>query len=273
MPWQVGNTIISSRLLLGTARYPSPAILQSSIQSSGTEIITVSLRREMAGVHTNPNKAKHHGFWSYIQNSGCHLLPNTAGCRSAKEAITTALMAREMFETHWIKLEVIGDEYTLQPNPFELVDAAHTLVQEGFLVFPYCTDDLILCQELVNVGCNILMPWAAPIGSGQGPLNPLALKTLRQRFPNQILIVDAGIGAPSHGTQLMEMGYDAILVNSAVALATDPVKMASAFKHAIQAGYLGHQAGIMPKRDFATPSTPTIGQPFWQQHSEQVSDD
>ena len=266
MSWYIGETALSSRLLLGTARYPSPAVLQSSIQAIKTDIVTVSLRRETA----NPNKQStptenSNRFWSYIKNSGCHLLPNTAGCRSAQEAITTAHMARDMFETHWIKLEVIGEDYTLQPNPFELIKAAYQLTKDGFTVFPYCTDDLIVCQELINAGCSILMPWAAPIGSGQGPLNQLALKTLRYRFSKYTLIVDAGIGAPSHATQIMEMGYDAVLVNSAIALATNPPQMAKAFHLAVQAGHHGHLAGIMPKRDFATPSTPTLGQPFWQQ--------
>jgi thiazole synthase len=181
------------------------------------------------------------------------------------------MMAREIFETDWIKLEVIGDDYTLQPNPFELVTAAAELIAAGFTVLPYCTDDLILCRRLVEIGCTILMPWAAPIGSGQGPVNPLALKTLRQRLPNTTLIVDAGIGAPSHATQVMEMGYDAVLVNSAVALAGEPAQMAAAFKHATQAGRAGYEAGIMPKRDFATPSTPPIGQPFWQQQTDEAS--
>ena len=171
-------------------------------------------------------------------------------------------MARELFGTHWIKLEVVGDEYTLQPDPWELVDAARTLAAEGFEVFPYCTDDLVTCQRLLDVGCNILMPWGAPIGSGQGLVNPYALRTLRARLPGVPLVVDAGIGSPADAVQAMELGYDAILLNSAVAQALDPVKMAAAFKLAIEAGRLGHEAGVIPKQDMATATTPVTGRPF-----------
>ena len=201
-------------------------------------------------------------FYRMIRDSGAHLLPNTAGCRSAHEAVTLARMARELFGTHWIKLEVVGDEYTLQPDPWELVDAARTLAAEGFEVFPYCTDDLVTCQRLLDVGCNILMPWGAPIGSGQGLVNPYALRTLRARLPGVPLVVDAGIGSPADAVQAMELGYDAILLNSAVAQALDPVKMAAAFKLAIEAGRLGHEAGVIPKQDMATATTPVTGRPF-----------
>ena len=261
MNWQLGEQTLNSRFLLGTALYPSPAIMQKAITQSKTEIITVSLRRQAS--QNNPQQGK--PFWDYIKDSGCRILPNTAGCRSAREAVTTAHMAREVFETQWIKLEVIGDDYTLQPNPFELVIATAELIREGFIVFAYCTDDLVLCQKLLDIGCQILMPWAAPIGSGQGVINPFALTTLRKRLPAATLIVDAGIGTPSQAAQVMEMGFDAVLVDSAVALASDPVKMAEAFAGAIQAGRTAYQAGLMPKRDMASPSTPTVGQPFWHQ--------
>lgn len=257
--WQIADKKLTSRLFLGTAQYPSPAIMCQAIQTSGTEVVTVSLRRQTA------YHAEGHGFWDLIRDLGCHLLPNTAGCRTAKEAITTAQMAREIFNTNWIKLEVIGDDYTLQPDPFELLVAAKELLQQGFIVFPYCTDDLVLCDRLVSHGCQILMPWAAPIGSGQGLLNPFALKTLRRRFPNIPLIVDAGIGVPSHAAQAMELGYDGILLNSAVSLATDPIRMAEAFAAAIHAGRLAYTAGVMPTRDMAHASTPIIGTPFWQE--------
>lgn len=261
--WQIDQTPLKSRLLLGTARYPSPEILCKAIEASGAEIITVSLRRESSG-QSGENR-----FWDYIKNLGCHLLPNTAGCRSAQEAVTTAQMAREVFETNWIKLEVIGDDYTLQPNPLELVGAAERLIKDGFTILPYCTEDLVICQRLVDVGCQILMPWASPIGSAQGLLNPFALRALRKRLPNITLIVDAGIGAPSHALQAMELGYDAVLLNSAVSLSPNPVKMASAFRLAVESGRLAHEAGILPKRDLAEPSTPTIGQPFWQNSLQQ----
>lgn len=257
MSLTLGNISLNSRLFLGTARYPSPAILRDAIKQSATEVITVSLRRQSL------TQDEGGAFWDYVKDLGCHILPNTAGCYGAKEAIVTAQMAREIFNTHWIKLEVIGDDYTLQPDPFGLLEAAKELIAQGFEVFPYCTDDLILCQRLVDVGCKILMPWAAPIGSAKGLLNPYALKTLRERLPEVILIVDAGIGAPSHAAAAMELGFDAVLLNSAVALAQDPVKMAVAFAKAIEAGHLAANAGLLPARDLASPSTPVLGTPFW----------
>ncbi len=197
-----------------------------------------------------------------LRETGARLLPNTAGCRTAHEAVQLARMARELYDTPWIKLEVIGDEHTLQPDPIELVDAARTLARDGFTVLPYCTDDLVTCRRLLDVGCELLMPWGAPIGSGQGLLNPFALRTLRERLPDARLIVDAGIGAPSHAAQALEMGYDAVLLCSAVAQARDPVAMARAFRDAISAGRTAYRAGVMAKQDFAVASTPVSGQPF-----------
>jgi len=257
--WKIDQQTLTSRLLLGTAQYPSPTIMRSAIQAAQAEVITVSVRRETVQGNTETP------FWEYIKDLNCHVLPNTAGCRSAQEAIVTAQMARELFNTHWIKLEVIGDPYNLQPDPFELIEATRELIRQDFVVLPYCTDDLVLCQRLVEAGCNILMPWAAPIGSGQGLLNPFALTTLRKRLPDITLIVDAGLGSPSHAAQVMELGYDAVLLNSAIALANDPVNMAKAFSQATQAGHTAYHAGVMPKRNLANPSTPVLGQPF-QQH-------
>jgi thiazole synthase len=194
--------------------------------------------------------------------AGARLLPNTAGCRSAREAVLLAQMARELFATTWIKLEVIGDEHTLQHDPFELVDAAQTLVKLGFHVFPYCTDDLVVCRRLVDVGCEVLMPWAAPIGSAQGLLDPAALRTLRARLPDVRMIVDAGLGAPSHAALAMELGYDGVLLNSAVAQAVEPARMAAAFAHAVVAGRLGYEAGLVAPQDMARPSTPVGGMPI-----------
>ena len=193
-------------------------------------------------------------------------MPNTAGCFSAKEAITTAQMAREVFDTNWIKLEVIGDEYTLQPDPFQLLEATKELISQGFEVFPYCTDDLVLCDKLVNAGCTILMPWGAPIGTGKGLMNPYALRTLRTRFKAINLLVDAGLGAPSHATQALELGFDGVLLNTAIAEAHDPVRMAAGFRDGVRAGRNAFLAGIIPERDMAQASTPTIGKPFW--HNE-----
>ena len=254
--WTIANTSLQSRLLLGTAQYPSMQSMSDAIKSAETNIITVSLRRQL------PNKGGDH-FWDYIKKLNCHLLPNTAGCRSAHDAVTTAQMAREIFNTSWIKLEVIGDEYNLQPDPFELVKAAKILIEKGFEVFPYCTDDLILCQRLIDIGCRILMPWAAPIGSGKGIINPYALETLRVRFPQTILIVDAGIGKPSHAAQAMEMGFDAVLLNTAVANAREPVQMAAAFRDAVKAGRTAFEAGLICERQLANPSTSLLDTPFW----------
>lgn len=253
--FELAGVTLTSRFLLGTAGYPSPKVLHDAIAASGAQVVTVGLRRQLAGGGDN-------GFVAAIRASGVRLLPNTAGCRSAREAVTLAQMARELFATHWVKLEVIGDEHTLQPDPLELVDAAAQLVRDGFEVFPYCTDDLVTCRRLLDAGCRLLMPWGAPIGSGQGLLNPWALRTLRARLPGVPLVVDAGIGAPSHAAQAMEMGFDAVLLNSAVAQAVDPVAMALAFRHAIEAGRLGHRAGLLAPQDMAVASTPVTGRPF-----------
>lgn len=259
MTWTLYGRQMTSRFLLGTAGYPSPEILRQAIQASGAQVLTVGLKRTLAAAGDN-------GFVAAIRDTlkatGGQLLPNTAGCRTAQEAVTLAQMARELYGTAWIKLEVVGDEYTLQPDPWELVSAAETLVKEGFEVFPYCTDDLITCRRLLDVGCQVLMPWGAPIGSGQGLLNPFALRTLRERLPGVPLIVDAGIGAPSHAAQAMELGFDGVLLNSAVAQAGDPIRMAVAFGQAIAAGRLGFEAGVMAKQDMAVASTPVGGRPF-----------
>lgn len=253
--WTLAGRTFNNRLLLGTARYPSPESLRQSIQQSGVEIVTVALRRQTAGDGRK--------FWDLLRSLNVAILPNTAGCRTAEEAVATAHMARELFSTSWIKLETVGDEYTLQSDPFALVEAAKILVAEGFDVFPYTTDDLVVAERLVSVGCKIIMPWASPIGSAQGIVNPAALKTLRARLPDITLIVDAGLGAPSHAAEAMELGFDGVLLNTAVSLANDPPKMAEAFADAVKAGRLGYEAGLMEPRSFASPSTPNIGMPFW----------
>ena len=253
--WTIGNVQLNSRLLLGTAQYPSPQLILDSVKAAETEIVTVSLRRQL------PIQGKNY-FLELLQSLPCYLLPNTAGCYSIKEAIITAQAARELFNTNWIKLEIIGDDYILQPNSFELVKAAALLIKEGFEVWPYCTEDLTLCQRLIDVGCRVLMPWASPIGSGRGLMNPYALQILRERFPENILIIDAGIGRPSHATQVMEMGFDAILLNSAVALAINPVTMAAGFSSAVKGGRFGYEAGMIEVRNIAQATTPLIGRPF-----------
>jgi thiazole synthase len=260
--FDIGGAKLKSRFFIGTAMYDSPLDMQLSIDSAESQVVTISLRRQSAagGMKDNEN------FFDFIQSfqsSNRFLLPNTAGCHSAKEAITTSLMARELFKTNWIKLEVIGDDYTLQPDPFELVEAASELISQGFHVFPYCTDDLVLCEKLLSVGCKILMPWGAPIGTGKGLMNPYALGLLRDRFPNIPLIVDAGIGKPSHAAQAMEMGFDAVLLNTAVAKSQNSILMAEAFKLAIESGRKAYLAGCMSEQNKASASTPIIGTPFW----------
>ena len=252
MPVFYGTTV-ESPLMLGTAGYPSPKILADAFARSGAGIATVSLRREAGGGQD---------FWALIQSLGVALLPNTAGCHSAREAVTTAQMAREVFATDWIKLEVIGHTDTLQPDVFELVEAARILAADGFKVFPYCTEDLTVCERLLDAGCQVLMPWGAPIGSGLGLNNPHGLRALRAAFPDVPLIVDAGIGLPSHAAAAMELGYDAVLLNSAVARAGDPAAMAGAMADAIRAGRAAYEADPMERTDMAIPSTPVIGRAF-----------
>lgn len=259
MSWKIGSRVLQNRMFIGSALYPSPETMSDAIKASGSEVVTVSLRRQ------NPKERGGKDFWDYLRDTKLNILPNTAGCYSAKEAINTALMAREIFDTHWIKLEVIGDDYNLQPDPFGLLEATEELIKQGFEVFPYCTDDLVLCQRLVEAGCSILMPWGAPIGTGKGILNPFALKTIRERMPDIQLLVDAGLGLPSHACQAMEMGFDGVLLNSAIALAQDPVTMARAFANAVEAGRAAYCSGAMPARDAAQPSSPVVGQPFWHQ--------
>jgi thiazole synthase len=250
------GTELGSRLLLGTARYSSPAVLTEAVQASRAEVVTVSLRRESGGERSGQ------GFWSLIRALGVRVLPNTAGCHSVKEAVTTAHMAREVFATPWIKLEVIGEDDTLQPDVYGLAEAARILCAEGFEVFPYTTEDLVVAERLLAAGCRVLMPWGAPIGSGRGLNNLFGLKALRAHFPDVPLIIDAGLGVPSHAAQALELGFDAVLVNTAVAQAGDPVAMAAAFAQAVEAGCAARRAGPIEARDFAAPSTPVIGQAF-----------
>ncbi|MBS0293295.1 MAG: thiazole synthase [Proteobacteria bacterium] len=249
-----------SRLLLGTARYPSPAALQAAVQRARPAMLTAALRRQGS---VEQGKS----FWAMLKELQVPVLPNTAGCHGVQEAITTSHMAREVFDTPWIKLEVIGDDYTLQPDTLNLVQAAEQLIRDGFYVLPYCTEDLVLCQRLVDVGCQAIMPWAAPIGTGRGPANPYAMQTLRQRLDVPML-VDAGLGLPSHACQVMEWGFDGVLLNTAVAQATDPVLMAGGFAGAVAAGRAAYLAGAMQPRESAQPSTPVLGTPFWHHAQE-----
>lgn len=255
--FELYGTEIASRMLLGTAGYASPDILRQAVEASHAEIVTVSLRRESARARTGQ------GFWGLIEELGRRVLPNTAGCHTAKEAVATAQMARELFSTNWVKLEVIANDDTLQPELLGLVEAATELCADGFDVLPYTTEDLSVAERLVAAGCKVLMPWGSPIGSARGLANKQALQTLRAYFPQTPLIVDAGLGVPSHASEAMEMGYDAVLLNTAIAKAGDPVKMAQAFARAVEAGRLAYEAGIVEPRDMAAPSTPVAGTPFF----------
>jgi len=247
-----GETV-SSRLLLGTAQYPSPKVLADAVKASGTEILTVSLRRETSGTGAGGR------FWGLVRALGVRVLPNTAGCHSVKEAVTTAKMARDLFGTDWIKLEVIGNHDSLQPDVFGLVEAARILSEDGFKVFPYTTEDVVVGEKLLEAGCKVLMPWCAPIGSAKGPVNPDALRSYRAHFKDIPLVVDAGLGRPSHAAQVLELGFDAVLLNTAVARAGNPVAMAQAFAGAVEAGRLAYEAVPLEPRDMAVPSTPVIG--------------
>jgi len=257
--WRVYDVELTSRLFIGSALYPTPENMRNAICASGAEVVTVSLRRQ------SPEQKSGDRFWNLLKELNLRLLPNTAGCYSVQEAVTLAKMSRELFRTDWIKLEVIGDDYNLQPDAVNLLEATKILINQGFKVFPYCTDDLVLCQRLVDLGCEVVMPWGAPIGTGRGLMNPYALEMIRERLPDTTLLVDAGIGKPSHACQAMELGYDGILLNTAVAKAVDPVLMGQAFADSISAGRLAYLAGTMPERQTASPSTPTIGKPFWHQ--------
>ena len=261
----IGDKQIHGRLWLGSSMYPSPDVMAECFSAAQPGFITASLRRQTA------REVSDNGHWyllqKYLAETKTRLLPNTAGCHSAREAVQLAVMARELFNTRWIKLEVIGDEYSLQPHSLELVDAARELVKQGFYVLPYCTDDLVLCEALLHVGCPAVMPWAAPIGTGKGLLNPYQLTTLRQRLPEAVLVIDAGIGKPSQAMAAMELGFDAVLLNTAVAKASDPVTMAGAFSQAVSGGRQAFLAGTMTERDLASPSTPVAGLPFWHQQS------
>lgn len=247
--WELAHRLCHSRLLVGTAQYPSLDILLAAILASKTQVLTVSLK------HENIQAQQNQRFFTALQTVDCWVLPNTAGCVNATEAIEIAEISREIFQTNWIKVEVVCPDLLLQPNPFELVKVVPELLRRGFEVFPFCTDDLALCHQLYDSGCEILMPWAAPIGSGKGIINPFALRALRRNLPKATLIVDAGIGSPQHALMAMQLGCDGVLVNSAIAKALDPIMMAQAFALAVESGRLSYLAGVMPESDMAIAST------------------
>lgn len=248
---------LASRMLLGTALYPSLEVMSRSIVAANAAAVTASVRRESVGSAKTSSR-----FWDALRELDRPVLPNTAGCQSVKEAVMTAHMAREIFQTNWIKLEVIGDPDTLQPDVFGLVEAARILCEDGFCVFPYTTEDLVVAERLLAAGCQVLMPWAAPIGSARGLNNAYGLRMLRAHFAEVPIIVDAGLGVPSHAAQAMELGCDGILLNTAVAKAADPPQMALAFAKAVEAGRLAFLSGALEPRDMAYPSSPVLGRPL-----------
>jgi thiazole synthase len=248
----IAGRTLRSRLLLGTGGFPSLELMAASIAASGSELVTVALRRI--------DPAARGSLIDVLADAGVQLLPNTAGCRTARDAVLTAKLAREAFATDWIKLEVIGDEDTLLPDAPELLRAAEELVDEGFVVLPYTTDDPVLARRLVDVGCPAVMPLGSPIGSGMGIRNPYNISLIREAVSVPI-VLDAGVGTASDAAIAMELGCDAVMAASAISRAQDPVRMARAMRHALQAGRLARTAGRIPRRRYATASTPDAGLP------------
>ncbi len=249
--WQLAGMALHSRLIVGTARYPSRQVMLDALEASGTEVVTVALRR--VGVGTEPEN-----LYEILKQRGYHLLPNTAGCYTARDALLTARLAREALGTSLIKLEVIADDETLLPDTEQLLEAAGTLIREGFAVLPYTTDDPVTAQKLADAGCAAVMPLAAPIGSGLGIRNPHNLHLIRSRVRIPV-VVDAGVGTASDVAIAFELGCDAVLLNSAIARAEDPVRMARAVRHAAIAGREALLAGRMPRRTLAEPTSPMAG--------------
>ncbi len=249
-PLTIAGRTLHSRLLLGTGGFASLELLAGSIRASGSGLVTVALRRI--------DPAAKGSLLDVLEREGVELLPNTAGCFTARDAVLTAKLAREAFATDWIKLEVIGDEDTLLPDAPELLKAAELLVDDGFVVLPYTTDDPVLARRLVDVGCAAVMPLGAPIGSGMGIRNPYNISLIRETVDVPV-VLDAGVGTASDATLAMELGCDAVMVASAVSRAQDPVAMATAMRHAVNAGRLAHGAGRIPRRTYATASSPRAG--------------
>ena len=251
-PLALGGRTLQSRLLVGTGGFSSLALLSEAVVASGSEIVTVALRRV--------DPAARGSLFDVLRDLGVQVLPNTAGCHTARDAVLTARLAREALETEWIKLEVIGDEDTLLPDGAELLRAAEELVAEGFIVLPYTNDDPVLARRLLDVGCVAVMPLGAPIGSGMGIRNPYNITLIREAVDAPV-ILDAGIGTASDAALAMELGCDAVLAASAISRAKDPVRMARAISAAVQAGRLARTAGRIPRRLYATASTPEEGTP------------
>ena len=258
-PLRIAGRELHSRLLLGTGGFPSLDLLAEAIALSGSELVTVALRRVEASPTNGAGGGGGHGsLLEVLEAAGVQLLPNTAGCHTARDAVITARLAREAFATDWIKLEVIGDEDTLLPDAPELLRAAEELVGEGFVVLPYTTDDPVLARRLVDVGCAAVMPLGSPIGSGMGIRNPYNISLIREAVEVPV-VLDAGIGTASDAALAMELGCDAVMAASAIARAQDPAAMALAMRRAVEGGRLAHGAGRIPRRRYATASTPEQG--------------
>lgn len=246
----IADKTFSSRLFIGSSGYPNQQVMLDAITASGAEVVTVAIRRiNIQGGGENVIE---------LLADKYHLLPNTAGCYTARDAVLTAQLAREAIGTNWIKLEVIGDEETLYPDVEHLLAAADELVKDGFIVLPYCSDDPITCRKLADIGCAAVMPLGAPIGSGMGLRNAYNIEIIRDQVSIPV-IVDAGIGTASDATIAMELGCDGILLNTAVAKALDPIKMATAMGLGVKAGRLAHQAGRIPRKHYASASSPQAG--------------
>ncbi|MEA2436956.1 MAG: thiazole synthase [Thermoleophilaceae bacterium] len=248
----IAGRTFGSRLIIGTGGFRNLEVLGEAVRASGADLATLALRRV--------DPAARGSIVDVLSDAGCELLPNTAGCFTARDAVTTAQLAREAFETDWVKLEVIGDDRTLLPDPTELLEAAEELVNDGFVVLPYTNDDPILARRLEDAGCAAVMPLGSPIGSGMGIRNPYNLRLIveQARVP---VILDAGIGTASDATIAMELGCEGVLLASAVSRAEDPVRMAKAMRGAVEAGWLARSAGRIPRRLYADASTPTEGVP------------
>lgn len=248
--WKLGNRTLSSRLLVGTGRYRDFEQMRACHEAAGTAMVTVALRR--VDLDAPPGA----GILDFVDRSRVELLPNTSGCWTPQDAVTTARLGRELLGTDLVKLEVIGDERTLWPDVEGTLEAARVLCREGFQVLPYCTDDPVVCRRLADLGCVAVMPLAAPIGSGLGLRNPTNLLLVREAVPDVPILVDAGLGTPSDATAALELGADGVLLNTAIAAARDPVAMARAFRLAVEAGRLAFEAGRMERRLHATASSP-----------------
>jgi thiazole synthase len=249
--FHLAGTTFISRLIIGTGKYRSYEEMKAAHTASGAEMVTVAVNRV-------PLDGKTESFLDHLDPK-IKILPNTAGCYDAEHAIRTARLAREALNTEWIKLEVIGDPVTLLPDNEQTLEAAKILVNEGFVVLPYFTDDLIMAKKLLDAGCPAVMPLAAPIGSGMGVQNPANLRIMREQLPDATIIVDAGVGVPSDAAIAMELGADAILMNTAIAESPNSAQMATAMKLAVEAGRLAYLAGRMPKRLYASASSPIDG--------------